>query len=102
MRKAQRIRQQLGGTPNLFEPFPWKPKGMHWATYSRLYQQEHEANHASLVGSLKRFLGTTIFDKLRVENRQVRSGCEFNRSLQHIGEIVQPVFQSLTFFLGVR
>jgi hypothetical protein len=33
--KAQKIRMQLGGSPNMFEPFPDKPKGIHWRTYDR-------------------------------------------------------------------
>jgi hypothetical protein len=32
-RTAQQLRLQLGGTANLTEPFPSKPKGMHWRTY---------------------------------------------------------------------
>ena len=33
--KAQKIRMQMGGSQNMFEPFPDKPKGMHWRTYDR-------------------------------------------------------------------
>jgi len=36
LRVAQAIRVKLGGTPNLADPFPDKPKGMHWKTYFRL------------------------------------------------------------------
>lgn len=34
--KVQNIRQQLGGSRNVFEPFPMKPKGMHQSTYNKL------------------------------------------------------------------
>ena len=36
MRKAQKIRKKLGGAESSMEPFPPKPKGMHWKTYNRL------------------------------------------------------------------
>lgn len=36
MRKAQNIRERLGGSGSMAEPFPSKPKGMHWKTYLRL------------------------------------------------------------------
>ena len=33
--KSQKIRMRLGGSPNMLEEFPDKPKGMHWQTYER-------------------------------------------------------------------
>ena len=33
------------------EPFPEKPKGMHWKTYQRLYD-EHDAAWARYAGAL--------------------------------------------------
>jgi hypothetical protein len=35
MRRAQAIRERLGGSRNMNCPFPAKPKGMHWKTYRR-------------------------------------------------------------------
>lgn len=34
---------KLGGSGNLLEPFPDKPKGMVWATYERLSIQAEQA-----------------------------------------------------------
>ena len=33
LRKCQKIRQSLGGSVNMMEPFPPRPKGMHLKTY---------------------------------------------------------------------
>jgi hypothetical protein len=34
--KAQKLRKRLGGSECTDDPFPDKPKGMHWRTYERL------------------------------------------------------------------
>ncbi len=47
-RRCQRIRTKLGGSANMTEPFPDKPKGMHWKTYWRLYDR-HETAHAQYI-----------------------------------------------------
>ncbi len=49
MRKAQNIRERLGGSSNLSEPFPWKPKNMHWKTYDRLREESEHANNLSWI-----------------------------------------------------
>jgi hypothetical protein len=43
LHRAQDIRRRLGGSANMMEPFPEKPKGMHWSTYDRLWWEHHEA-----------------------------------------------------------
>src|SRR5215208_1075009 len=36
LRRAQAIRERLGGSANMRKSCPEKPKGMHWKTYERL------------------------------------------------------------------
>jgi hypothetical protein len=51
LRRAQKIRPRLGGSANMMEPFPEKPKGMHHDTYMRLWWEHHEAEREHLVGA---------------------------------------------------
>jgi hypothetical protein len=37
------IKMRLGGSNDPLEPFPQKPRGMHWRTYLRLRDQAHAA-----------------------------------------------------------
>lgn len=55
-RKAQKFREQLGGSASLFDPLPARPKGMHRRTYHRLWEGALEAQEASLM-ELKRWMG---------------------------------------------
>jgi hypothetical protein len=41
--QAMKIRMKLGGRADLFDPFPSKPKGLHWKTYQRLKQMHDTA-----------------------------------------------------------
>src|SRR5215208_5411050 len=50
LRRAQTIRERLGGSANMMKPFPDKPKGMHWLTYERLWREHHEADMEQLAG----------------------------------------------------
>jgi hypothetical protein len=50
LRRAQNIRQRLGGSANMMEPFTEKPKGMHHDTYMRLFWEHHEAEMGQMVG----------------------------------------------------
>ena len=64
--RAQKIRMQLGGCQSMFEPFPVKPKGMHWRTYDRL-RCAHDAADARFVMGMMRFVD-------RVQRRAPSSG----------------------------
>jgi hypothetical protein len=50
LRRAQKVRQRLGGSANILESFPERPKGMHHDTYMRLFREHHEAEMEHLVG----------------------------------------------------
>jgi hypothetical protein len=50
LRRAQKVRKRLGGSANMMEPFPEKPKGMHHDTYMSLWQEHHEPEMEHLIG----------------------------------------------------
>jgi len=58
LRRAQAIRMTLGGSDNLEEAFPKKPKGMHWRRYERLQIEADVAYNRSWLLSTegKRFI----------------------------------------------
>jgi hypothetical protein len=57
--RAQRIRQRLGGSPNMLEDFPLKPKGMHWRRYDRM-RDVHDRATTRYLG-----MATEWVEKLR-------------------------------------
>jgi hypothetical protein len=50
LRRAQKIRERLGGSANMMEPFPDRPQGMYHDTYTRLSWEHHEAEMEHLAG----------------------------------------------------
>jgi hypothetical protein len=50
LRRAQKIRERLGGSANMMEPFSERPKGMHLKTYMRMCWEHHEAETKHLAG----------------------------------------------------
>jgi len=55
-RQAQKIRILLGGTGNMTEQFPSKPKRMRWTTYWRLLAA-HDASAKICLGEMARWVG---------------------------------------------
>jgi hypothetical protein len=63
--KSQKIRMRLGGSPNIFEEFPDKPKGMHWRTYERWRLVNDLTEKRYLMSFVERRLGRRSFGKCR-------------------------------------
>ncbi len=60
LRKCQRIRRKLGGSANMTEPFPQRPKGMHFETYMRLileYEKADAEYTRAMMEDLERLTG---------------------------------------------
>ena len=61
LRRAQAIRKRLGGSANMCEFFPQKPKGMHWRTYERLRAQAEHHEYQTNIHMLEKF---DMFDRM--------------------------------------
>lgn len=73
LRRSRHLRAKVGGGVNLIEPFPPRPKGMHWATYDQLLRSE-----AALWGEISSAAAERMKNSHRlnyingVANRQTR------------------------------
>lgn len=52
LRRAQSIRRRLGGSGDITDPFPAKPKHMHWSTYARLQDLDEELQDSWAAGMM--------------------------------------------------
>jgi hypothetical protein len=57
LNRTQAIRMKLGGSGSMADPFPWKPKRMHWKTYWKLRREAEEADFRSYPPWLRKHLG---------------------------------------------
>jgi len=53
--RAHQLRRKLGGTAGFDEPYPEKPKGMHWKTYNRICDEIEWLETTSLMAVAHRF-----------------------------------------------
>lgn len=53
--RAQKIKTDLGGEASCMEPFPSKPKGMHWRTYEARVAEFDDLYHRANIEALARF-----------------------------------------------
>jgi len=47
LRKQRKCRARIGGSENLVEPIPFRPKGMHWRTYWRVREDAERISRGS-------------------------------------------------------
>ena len=51
--RVQKIRMKLGGSPSLMDPFPEKPRRMHWRTYLHLRARAQAAEALSNTATME-------------------------------------------------
>lgn len=52
MSQSHALRQKLGYQGSLDDPFPPKPKRMHWTTYRRLEEQDEELRNRWMIEAM--------------------------------------------------
>lgn len=64
-RRADKIRERLDWEPGILNGEGLKPKGMHWSTFERLFNQHQHFVHCSFLGMTERFgLYSGMFEQI--------------------------------------
>lgn len=53
--RAHQLRRRLGGSAGFEQPYPEKPKGMHWKTYNRICDEIEYLETASMMAIARKF-----------------------------------------------
>jgi hypothetical protein len=53
--RAHQLRRKLGGAAGFDQPYPYKPKGMHWKTYNQICDEIEWLETTSMLAVAKRF-----------------------------------------------
>ena len=53
--RAHQLRRKLGGRVGFEQPFPEKPKGMHWNTYNNICDEIDNLEYASMASMMQRY-----------------------------------------------
>ena len=75
VRSVQKIREILGGSLNLFTPFPERPKGMHFRTYWNL--REEAERRGSLLAAAVSLEGIELRRKVAHSVKQAAVGARY-------------------------
>ena len=68
--QAQKLRRRLGGSDDMWEPFPGRPKGMHRRTYQKWLAKGKQLEDRMPLLPIRHFEGTHSEDSLKSLSRE--------------------------------